>query len=194
MSYAFWVFVAIIVLLSIAVILYVVRKREKITCMTGMMIAMTLGMMVGILSGTLIGILYAGNLFFSTLIAMAIGGAVGLITGAPVTLMAMMDGLLSGLMGGMMGAMLGDMISTSKPDTMMKILLVLFIGIILILFYMMIDELNKGDQPRFFRNPLLMGMIILVFFFLFNQMGHIVTVESEMEQNNHNHLEMEQRK
>lgn len=171
-------------MLSSIVLAFVFRKRGKIPCMTGMMIAMTLGMMVGIVAGVIFGVILKGNLFTSTLLSMAVGMVIGFIAGAPISVMAILDGMLAGLMGGMMGAMLGEMITSGYQDMMIKIMFVIFVGIMFILLFMMQQELirekENGKDPLF-HNPLFILIILGVFFFVYNQLGSNVTITEDKD-------------
>lgn len=144
--------------------------------MTGMMIAMTLGMTIGLLIGTMLGVYLKGNLFYSTFISMGIGLVIGFVSGFPISAMAIIDGLLAGAMGGMMGAMLGEMIHFFYQDSAIKIMFVLAISILLILIHMMVDEITQLKEHRIFRlfkNPIIIFMVLIIFFYGFNQLGPV---------------------
>src|SRR5690625_281692 len=135
--------------------------RNKITVMTGMMISMVLGMVVGLTIGVIIGVLLSGDLFSSTLWAIIIGISVGFVAGLPTGLMAVLDGILAGLMGGMMGAMLGDMIAPENQETLIKIMFLLFIGIVIILYQMMQQEFIKSKSM--INHPAAMIILFVLF-------------------------------
>jgi hypothetical protein len=148
--------------------------RHRITCMAGMMIAMTLGMMIGLGFGTLIGMAYPEQLFQATAISVFIGAIVGFIAGLPISLMAVLDGLLSGLMGGMMGAMLGVMIPSESIDSVAKTMAVLSVGILFILFLMIQGEIKFKDHDNkwkklFFGKPQPLFLVICIFIIMINQ-------------------------
>lgn len=178
MTLALWVAFGVMLALSTVVIGYSVHKRNRIPCMTGMMIAMTLGMMVGLMAGVIFGVLYSGNLFLSTLLSMSIGIGAGFLAGLPVSVMAVLDGMLSGLMGGMMGAMLGEMVPIEYQNSLIQIMFVLFIGIILILLYMMQQEFTRKEDSKssLFQHPLFMTGVLAAFFFGYNQLGSAVHI------------------
>jgi hypothetical protein len=90
---------------------YSYQRREKIACMTGMMIAMMTAMISSLLLGVMLGVKFQPNLEIPAVIAVVVGMIVGFAAGKPVSLMAAMDGMAAGVMGGMMGAMLGVMVS-----------------------------------------------------------------------------------
>lgn len=184
MSLSLLVTVGVIFILSLVVIGYAFYQKTKIPCMTGMMIAMTLGMMAGLTAGVILSIFYAENLFVSTLLGMMVGMTAGFLAGLPVSIMAVLDGALSGLMGGMMGAMLGEMITLSYRDAIIKTMFVLFVGIIMILFYMMQQELTSGNGKRrfsLFHHPLVMVVVVGAFFLGYNQLGSTVIFSQEYQ-------------
>src|SRR5699024_208930 len=122
-----------IVLLSIFIIYKTIYYRNKISSMTGMMIAMTLGMSRCIPVVVILGILISDNFFSATVFGMLAGMFVAFLAGLAISLVATLDGLLSGLMGGMMVAMLGEMITAEYQDAIVKIMFFLFLGTLLIL-------------------------------------------------------------
>jgi uncharacterized cupredoxin-like copper-binding protein len=141
--------------------------------MIGMMVAMALGMLVGLTGGLLVGILYSGNLFFSTVLGMGFGFLAGFLTGLPISVMAIIDGVLSGIMGGMMGAMLGEMISPQHQNSMIRVMLVIFVGMIGIVLYMLQQETGFNRLSfinRIFHNPLLLSIVFLLFFYTYNHL------------------------
>lgn len=155
--------IALVVLLTSYCIYYTYQRREQLTCMAGMMIAMTTGMMSSITLGAILGVLFNHDLTFSTIIAVISGMVAGYLTGRPITLMAALDGLMAGVMGGMMGAMLGVMLLPNSSNLM--ILFVDFIfAIIMFLLIQLIDEesggVKKETQPA--RKPLIANPIFLV--------------------------------
>jgi hypothetical protein len=118
------------------------QRRKKISCMTGMMIAMTLAMVSSLSVGLLFGIWYYPDLNLPTFIGVAIGIVVGFLTGKPVSLMAAMDGMLAGLMGGMMGAMFGNMLTVPTP-------MIWFVDIIFSLMVLMFFFLIQEEEEHF---------------------------------------------
>jgi uncharacterized cupredoxin-like copper-binding protein len=170
-----------IALLSIYIISKTIYYRKKIPCMTGMMISMALGMSVGITVGVILGILYSGNLFYSTILGMVVGIAAGFLAGVPVSLLAVMDGMLSGMMGGMMGAMLGVMIAPEFRDSLIRIMLLLFVATIMILSRMMQQEFIKKENS-WFNNPIVSILLFGLFFFGYHQLGPTVTFSKQLGQ------------
>ena len=127
-------FGAVFTIISIGVGVYLLRYRDSITEMMGMMIGMTMGMMSGIAVGFYIGV--ATDMFISNLVGVVVGVAFGAGFGRSGGLMGAMDGSMGGFMGGMMGAMLGVMINISPLAVWVTtafttvICLVMYIGLI----------------------------------------------------------------
>ncbi|GAX89882.1 cupredoxin domain-containing protein [Effusibacillus lacus] len=137
--------VVVMVVFSAFIVVLVNRYRKKLTCMAGMMIAMTSAMMASTLLGTVLGT-YTDDMLIPTVAAVVIGMLVGYFTGNPVSLMAAMDGMLAGIMGGMMGAMLGVMERLQSP-----ILMMLFVGlvyVVIMLFLVRLIREEAGVQPE----------------------------------------------
>lgn len=155
--------IALVVLLTSYCIYYTYKRREQLTCMAGMMIAMTTGMMSSVTLGTILGVLLNHDLTFSTIMAVIVGMVAGYLTGKPITLMAAMDGLMSGVMGGMMGAMLGVMLLPNSSNLMILFVDFIFV-IIMFLLLKLIDEesaaVKKENEPT--RKPLITNPIFLV--------------------------------
>ncbi|WP_010650459.1 cupredoxin domain-containing protein [Oceanobacillus massiliensis] len=174
-----------IFILTIWIIWNTIYHRKKITVMTGMMISMVLGMVVGLTIGVILGILLAGDLFSSTLLAMIIGIAAGFLAGLPIGLMAILDGALAGMMGGMMGAMLGEMIATEHQDTLIRVMFLLFIGMIIILYQMMQQEFIKSKA--LVNHPLVMIILFVLFIVGYNQLGSLIPSSHSLKNSNNNH-------
>ncbi|QHW34571.1 hypothetical protein GZH47_29775 [Paenibacillus rhizovicinus] len=116
-------------------ILFAYRRRAAISCMAGMMIAMTVGMMQSLAAGTIAGILYPQDLAVSTAGAVLLGIVCGYLAGKPVSTMAALDGMLAGIMGGMMGAMLGVMLGSHAG------MMVLFVDVIFVFIHIVLHQL-----------------------------------------------------
>lgn len=160
-------FIIIYFSLSIWILSFVVRYRNRITCMVGMMTAMCLAMTIGFGTGTLIAALFPGHFFQACMISMLFAGLIGVLAGLPISTMAVLDGLLSGIMGGVMGAMLMPMIPADYITPTLKIVGVLAVGIIFILLIMLFGEvrdLGNSKRPRIFFLPQTMFAIDIVFF------------------------------
>jgi len=132
--------------------------------MSGMMVSMATGMLTGIVGGTIIAIHHSGDLFQSTVWGILVGVLIGFITGLPFGILAVADGVLSGLMGGMMGAMLGEMIPFQNIEQLLKILFILFIGIHLLMIYLLLSEMRGKEtnlMVKLFKNPLFAGGFLI---------------------------------
>ena len=116
------------------------KHKEKLTCMAGMMIAMTSGMMSSLVLGTILGTMSSGQMFFPTVIGVTAGMTIGYFTGKPITFMAGFDGLMAGIMGGMMGAMLGVMVNVQNPNMMILFMDVIFVIVMLLLVKLIHEE------------------------------------------------------
>lgn len=165
------------VILTIWVTGFIVTFRKQLTCMVGMMAAMALGMTFSLAMGTLLTLWLPGQFFQSTIISMLAGGAVGIIAGAPISLMAVMDGLLSGIMGGMMGTMLMVMMPAPYAEVTVNIMSVLCSGILFLLFLMLQGEIKTDflrQKPFLLSKPLSMFLVITITlsFSLFGQNDH----------------------
>lgn len=150
-------------ILTIWVTGFIFAFRKQLTCMAGMMAAMTMGMAVGLTMGTILALWLPGQFFQSTVIGMLIGGIVGAFIGGPISIMAVLDGLLSGIMGGMMGTMLMVMMPSPYTLVTVKIISVLFSGIIFILFIMLQSEIKPDHlKQRTFllSKPLSMFLVV----------------------------------
>ncbi|MFC4769589.1 cupredoxin domain-containing protein [Effusibacillus consociatus] len=124
------------------------RYKDKLTCMAGMMIAMTAAMMSSLLIGTVFGTFTQGQLLMPTVVSILIGMAVGYYTGKPVSLMAAMDGMMSGIMGGMMGAMLGVMVVYQSPTIMIGFVNLIFIVVMSLLVKLIQEEARVIEKKK----------------------------------------------
>lgn len=115
------------------------RRRSAISCMAGMMIAMTIAMMQSLAAGTIAGILFPEDLAVPTSGAVLVGVVGGYLAGKPVSTMAALDGMLAGIMGGMMGAMLGVMLGAHAA------MMVLFLDIIFVFIHMVLRQLIREE-------------------------------------------------
>ncbi|MBM7563290.1 hypothetical protein [Paenibacillus sacheonensis] len=115
------------------------RRRPAISCMAGMMIAMTIGMMQSLAAGTIAGILLPSDLAVPTAGAVLLGIVCGYLAGKPISTMAALDGMLAGIMGGMMGAMLGVMIGRHAVMT------VLFVDVIFVFIHIVLHQLINEE-------------------------------------------------
>jgi hypothetical protein len=158
--------VSLILAVTAYLIFDIHRRRQKITCMVGMMIAMTIGMMVSISLGVFMGIYFNHDLSKSTILAVATGLTTGYLAGKPVSLMAALDGMLAGIMGGMMGAMLGVMLVI--PTTMVWFINAIFFAVMFVLIQLIDEETGTSKKeametkkPFITRSGLVVGLIAL---------------------------------
>jgi len=185
MTYALSGTLVFIFILMLYIIWETMRHRSKISNMAGMMISMSLGMIGGLTVGVILGILLLGDLFTSTVLAMLIGVIAGFLAGLPVGLMAVIDGTLAGIMGGMMGAMLGEMIVLEHQETIIRVMFLLFLGIVVILYQMMQQEFIKSKAIVY--HPVVMIVIFVLISLGYNQVGPLIPASDSPDNNNNHH-------
>ncbi len=115
------------------------KRRRWLSCMAGMMIAMTVGMIASVAFGTIVGLMYQPDLTIPTVAAVLFGMVCGYLSGKPVSVMAALDGMLAGIMGGMMGAMLGVM-TTQHPNVIL-----LFVDVVLVFVFLVLQQLINEE-------------------------------------------------
>lgn len=118
-KYLMWIIYLNISVVSISMsILYMLFNKEKVPCMTGMMIGMTIGMQIGMMIGAVIG---ATNGYFTgAMVGMILGSIGGIIAGfTSNSTMSWVQGLMSGIMGGTMGPMISVMMFTDRIQIFM---------------------------------------------------------------------------
>ncbi|WP_088042303.1 cupredoxin domain-containing protein [Bacillus sp. EAC] len=158
----------LIALLSSYVIYFTFRNKQKITCMTGMMISMTNSMMTSIALGTLLGVFAESkDLTIPTIAAITIGVIIGYLNGRPVSLMASLDGVTAAIMGGMMGSMLGVMLQPKSIDIMVYFIDILFVFVFVILIRLIGEETREKKQESLVKKPLIANPIVLVVLLVF---------------------------
>jgi heme/copper-type cytochrome/quinol oxidase subunit 2 len=170
--------IAIVVIMSGYSIYLVNREKNKLACMSGMMIAMAVAMMAGLLLGYVIGVT-SGDMFLSCGLSMIIGFIIGFLAGQPIGIMAILDGALAGLMSSIMGAMLGVMLQIENPSIMLGILLGLFIIILgLVIMFIKVETSEKFTLDTQTISPfaILSAGIVLVTLFLFLYSSDIVKI------------------
>ncbi|MGZ4159842.1 MAG: cupredoxin domain-containing protein [Neobacillus sp.] len=170
--------IAIVVIMSGYSIYLVNREKNKLACMSGMMIAMAVAMMAGLLLGYVIGVT-SGDMFLSCGLSMIIGFIIGFLAGQPIGIMAILDGALAGLMSSIMGAMLGVMLQIENPAIMLGILLGLFIIILgLVIMFIKVETSEKFNLDTQTISPfaILSAGIVLVTLFLFLYSSDIVKI------------------
>jgi hypothetical protein len=103
--------ISIILIITAFCYIHTYRRQDKISCMTGMKIAMITAMMSSLPISFILGVLYPADLEAVTVASVLLGMTVGFLSGKCENLMAAMDGMASGIMSGLMGAMMGVMIA-----------------------------------------------------------------------------------
>jgi plastocyanin len=177
-----YISLALIVLLTSYVIYYTFRNKQRLTCMAGMMVAMTNSMMVSISTGAILGTFIQNkDLTIPTIASVSIGMVVGYLTGRPISLMASIDGLTAGIMGGMMGSMLGVMLQPKSIDIMVYFIDIVFVLVIVLLIGMIDEETKTQKQETSVRKPLIANPFILVAILVF--MGVLVFGKGMLYQN-----------
>lgn len=189
MTYALSGTLAFIFILMLFIIWETMRHRSKISNMAGMMISMSIGMIGGLTVGVILGVLLLGNLFTSTVLAMLVGVLAGFLAGLPVGLIAVIDGTLAGIMGGMMGAMLGEMIVPEHQETIIRVMFLLFLGIVVILYRMMQQEFIKSKA--IINHPVVMIVIFVLISLGHNQVGPLIPASDSPDNNNNHHHSMD---
>lgn len=151
--------------------------------MAGMMISMSLGMIGGLTVGVILGILFSGDLFTSTILAMLFGLITGFLAGLPIGFMPVIDGTMTGIMGGMMGAM----IALENQETIIRVMLLLYIGMVVILYRMMQHEFIKSKAVV--NHPVIMIVLFVLFSIWYNQMGPLLPSQHSSSNSNHHSME-----
>ncbi|CAM4527853.1 cupredoxin domain-containing protein [Paenibacillus xylanexedens] len=167
--------ILMIVFLSGYIVLNTNKRQERVTGMTGMMIAMSIGMMSSLALGFQLGIVFDHDLSVPSIIAILFGLGIGYFAGKPVSVLASLDGMLAGIMGGMMGAMLGSMLGFTY-------IMALFVDIVFILIFCVILQITNSDSVETNKTkssgisvPFIAGIITVAFgtvsvgLLLFNQ-------------------------
>lgn len=160
--------ITLIALLSSYVIYFTFRNKQKITCMTGMMISMTNSMMTSIALGTILGTFaHTKDLAIPTIASITIGIIIGYLNGRPVSLMASLDGVTAAIMGGMMGSMLGVMLQPKSIDFMVYFVDILFVFVFVILIRLISEETKETKQETPVKKPLIANPIVLIVLLVF---------------------------
>ncbi|MHA6253236.1 hypothetical protein [Oceanobacillus sp. CAU 1775] len=185
MTVALGITFALIFLLMIFIIWETTRHRKKISNMAGMMISMVIGMIGGLTVGVIFGVLLLGDLFTSTILAMLVGIIAGFLAGLPIGIMPVLDGTLAGIMGGMMGAMLGEMIAAEYQETIIRVMFLLFVGIVVILYRMMQQEFI--NSKAIISHPVTTIVLFVLFAIGYNHVGPLMPNSHTPNSSNHHH-------
>lgn len=138
--------IVMVVLFTAFIVLKTYQRKEELTGMPGMMIAMTIGMMSSLVLGVQLGIVFPRDLTVPSIAAILFGLGAGYFTGKPISKLATLDGMLAGIMGGMMGAMLGVMIGPSY--IMMIFVDILFIFILSVALQLSNQDTGTSDKTN----------------------------------------------
>ncbi|MES9685844.1 cupredoxin domain-containing protein, partial [Gottfriedia acidiceleris] len=150
------------------IIYFTFKKKQKITCMTGMMISMTNSMMTSIALGTILGTFaHTKDLTIPTIASITFGIIIGYLNGRPVSLMASLDGVTAAIMGGMMGSMLGVMLQPKSIDFMVYFIDILFVFVFVILIRLIGEETSEKKQEAPVKKPLIANPIVLIVLLVF---------------------------
>jgi hypothetical protein len=151
-------------------IILVLRYRNGLTSMNGMILSMYLGMNIGLTSGILLGAVFRGDLFLSTIFSMLLGAAAGTIMGALFNAAASIEGLMSGIMGGMMGAMLGEMLPPEKSLILINIFLTITVAA-LFLFKILPQTESANTKKKYLLKPVLTLLLLVIYLYSGSQLG-----------------------
>lgn len=166
--------IAVISLMTAYSIYLVNREKNKLACMSGMMIAMAVAMMDGLLSGYAIGV-YSGDMFLSC----GFGLIIGFLAGQPIGLMAVLNGAIAGLMSGLMGAMLGVMLQIENPSIMLGSLLgmyVIILGLVILFILVETNDRFTLDTQAISPFAILSAGVVLVTLLLFLYSSDIIKI------------------
>ncbi|MCM2533143.1 cupredoxin domain-containing protein [Neobacillus pocheonensis] len=170
--------IAVISLMTAYSIYLVNREKNKLACMSGMMIAMAVAMMDGLLSGYAIGV-YSGDMFLSCGFGLIIGFIIGFLAGQPIGLMAALNGAIAGLMSGLMGAMLGVILQIENPSIMLGILLgmyVIILGLVILFILVETNDRFTLDTQAISPFAILSAGVVLVTLLLFLYSNDIIKI------------------
>jgi len=152
--------------------------------MTGMVVSMYYAMNIGLTAGVLYGVLHQGNLFFSTLAAMAIGILAGTLCGLCFGMLSMIEGIMAGIMGGMMGAMLGEMIQPNQANLFIQLFLLLSFSTVFIIFIVTSPKGTQLESKRWILKPL--GLFVVSVLYLVTSDSFTPKSDALPELNHHN--------
>ena len=142
LKYGSYIFFAILAVVSNATAIYHLKSyRNAVTCMTGMMIGMTIGMISGLTLGYLVGA--TNGMFVGALYGMIIGISSGIWCGSCCGIMGIMEGAIAGLMGGLMGAMTSFMLYNDHLFVSMIIVFLVSTVIMALLNYLVFKEMKN---------------------------------------------------
>jgi len=165
--------------ITLITILLVLRQKNHISSMSGMIVSMFLGMNVGLTAGITFGTAFQGDLFLSSVWGMGFGILAGCLCGACFGLLSAVEGIMSGLMGGMMGAMLGEMIAADQANLMIKFFLLLSFCTIFLAIILTTSNQATIDNMNWLLKPILTSLVVSCVLFLGNSLN-MERVESKV--------------
>ncbi|MBI2498803.1 cation transporter [Candidatus Woesearchaeota archaeon] len=130
---------------------------NSFSCMSGMMVGMTIGMISGFLIGMIVGA--TNGMFIGSVAGILIGMFAGSWTGKCCGVMGIMEGMMAGLMGGLMGAMTSLMLLNDNLKIIIPILVTSSVMILIGLDYM----IYKETVDKTFNKPGFMQFITFCF-------------------------------
>ncbi|GIU69429.1 MAG: hypothetical protein KatS3mg002_0665 [Candidatus Woesearchaeota archaeon] len=151
-KYLIWIIYLNISVVTLSMsVLYILFNKEKVPCMTGMMIGMTIGMQIGMMIGAVIG---ATNGYFTgAMVGMILGSIGGTIAGfTSKSTMAWVQGLMSGIMGGTMGPMISVMMFTDRIQIFMPFYMLLNVMLLWGFLKMYHEEVIKDNNDLVRKN------------------------------------------
>lgn len=179
------VLIGMLAVLTVGILVLAKLRQSKFGPMHGMIVSMYYAMNVGLTAGVLYGVLHQGNLFFSTLAAMAIGMLAGTLCGLCFGMLSIIEGIMAGIMGGMMGAMLGEMIQPDQSNLFIQFFLLLSVSTVFIILI----ATSAKDTPVQSKQWMLKPLSLLVACVLFLVIANSYTTKNgtlpQVTHNNH---------
>jgi hypothetical protein len=145
-KYGYYLFVAVISYGFIISSIIYIRTYKSYSCMTGMMIGMTIGMAGGFIPGMFIGA--TNGLFYGSLFGITVGAILGIWVGSSCGVMGFMEGIMAGFMGGLMGAMTTLMLLNDHLNLAIGIFSGIEIIILISLNYMIYMDSREREVDR----------------------------------------------
>jgi uncharacterized membrane protein (DUF441 family) len=143
-KYGLFIFLAV---LSYAILLPSVRQvraYKEFSCMSGMIIGMTIGMIAGFLSGFYVGA--TNGMFIGSIFGIFVGIIFGIYNGSCCGIMGFMEGITAGFMGGLMGAMTSVMMLNDHLKAASVIIFMVLSIILISLNYMIYKETKESER------------------------------------------------
>ncbi|MFC0525450.1 hypothetical protein ACFFGV_17845 [Pontibacillus salicampi] len=130
-----------------------------------MVISMVSGTSSGLVVGVMFGSIFQGDLIFSTVLGISVGGSIGGISNCRLGMVSCIEGISAGLMSGMMGAMLGEMLSIYENVILIKLFLTL--AVCSLILYPMFACTSSSDQTmpskKWLLKPFLVFLLVMSF-------------------------------